>query len=1163
TVLLWQQSPWDALLLVLLCTGSCSQRDCTGAECQPLENCIEDVLEPGECCATCLQHGCTCEGYQYYDCVNVGFVNGKVPEGQSYFVDFGSTECSCPKGGGKISCQFMLCPELPPNCIDAVVPADGCPQCGRIGCLHEGQKYVAGHTFHMPPCKVCHCPNAGGELMCYQLPDCDTFSLNTASPGDAEDGEPERHYDDPYSYDQEASEGDTAQVESPKKYRSYLSHLEHESLSQEQGEDYDYLAASVAPSALATAQLRTKGTAVPGPTPVPRGPTEPRRATERGQRLPRTTAPSLQQVTHKEAPATTGAPPQHTMATTETPQRLEELERRPKGSKERYAQERAPHSKMKKHARKEEPENDMYEGLKEVNFTELNSARLSHESREDNDFPKVKFSATTSPPVALEEDRNQSSPKQSQTLYRYHPEEDRDPNSIHANPRLPEGSTKELIESCCGAGQQWAIDNGECTEIPVSGMDGDICRIAQKQCCVSTVRENSCLAGMLAAKDGDTCGPEDSDPCAGSSYKQCCDCCSLGLRLRSEGKTCESNINLGYPCSHVLLSCCEGGDHFVHPEIKRHPEPLCSAVVSEREDHHEALSISSEAELSNSLPGDDLDECLLYGGELCQHLCINTVGSYKCSCFPEFTLQEDGTSCSPGEKKDTKGSIFIPAVINNGPCKHLCNIVEGDAVCSCMAGYTLMADGVSCEDINECVTERHTCQRREHCVNTMGSFRCLQELSCQPGHELKDGECVDIDECERGTHSCKVNFVCQNTEGSFYCESKQRCMDGFLQDPEGNCVDINECTSLPEPCKPGFNCINTVGSYTCQRNMLSCSRGYHSNEEGTRCVDVDECQTGVHRCGEGQLCHNLPGGYRCDCKMGYQYDSFSRSCIDINECWNYPGRLCQHTCENTPGSYHCTCSSGFRLSYDGKHCEDVNECDNSPCSQECANVYGSYQCYCRQGFQLAEDGHSCKDIDECTQSAGILCTFRCLNVPGSYQCACPEQGYTMAANGRTCRDIDECAIGTHNCSAAETCYNIQGSFRCLSFECPSNYRKVSDMRCERINCFNYLECQNTPVRITYYQLNFQTNIVVPAHIFRIGPSPAYAGDNIVLTITKGNEEGFFSTRRLNSYTGIVYLQRQVKEPKDFLLDVEMKLWRQGTYTTFLAKIYIFITAHAY
>jgi len=441
----WQQGCLNAILLALLWTGiSRAQRDCTGAECQPLDNCIEDVLEPGECCATCLQHGCTCEGYQYYDCVNVGFINGKVPEGQSYFVDFGSTECSCPKGGGKISCQFMLCPELPPNCIDAVVPADGCPQCGRIGCLHEGQKYVAGHTFHMPPCKVCHCPNAGGELMCYQLPDCNAFALNTASPIDAEDGEPERHYDDPYSYDQEAPEGDNTQVESPKKYRSYSSHLEQESISQEQSEDYDYLPASVAPSALAPAGPYTEEMAAPLTTPVPHVPSELRSATERSERkrVPRTTAASLQQATRKEAPVTTSAPPEHTRATTETPKHPEELERRPKGKqgdKERQEQERAPHSKMKKHARKEDPGNSMYLGPKEVNLTEPSWSKSSHETHEGNAFPKVKFSATTSPPVALKEDRSQSSQKQSQTLYRYHPEEDGDPNSIHANPRLPEG----------------------------------------------------------------------------------------------------------------------------------------------------------------------------------------------------------------------------------------------------------------------------------------------------------------------------------------------------------------------------------------------------------------------------------------------------------------------------------------------------------------------------------------------------------------------------------------------------------------------------------------------------------------------------------------------------------------------------------------------------
>ncbi|XP_019392501.1 PREDICTED: fibulin-2 isoform X1 [Crocodylus porosus] len=1229
----------SAVLMVLLWTGiSYAQKDCTGVECQPLENCIEEVLEPGECCATCLQHGCTCEGYQYYDCVNMGFVNGKVPEGQSYPVDFGSTECTCPKGGGKISCQFMLCPELPPHCIDSVLSDDGCPQCRRIGCLHEDQKYVAGHTFHVPHCKVCHCPNSGGKLMCYQIPDCDKFSLTTESPLDTEENEPERHYDDPYSYDQEAPEGAITQVESPKKHRSYAANEEPDSVIQEQSEDYDYPTVSATPPTLAqpVSHAEETATALHIHTPTPFLVINPTEKEEERKDISTPVSPTVQN-TSKKAPATSSIPEEQTTAPAATPKHVVvEFERKSKGKqgdRQRNEQEGSARPKTKKHLRKDYKElgNSTYSRFKEANITESHGPKTFHETQEGSSFPKVKFSSTTSPPIVLKEDQ-----KQPQTLYRYHPEEEEDPNSIHTASRLPEGSTKDLIETCCAAGQQWAIDNEECMEIPISGTDGDICRIAQKQCCVSYLKENSCVTGMIAAKEGVLCGPDESDTCGGSSYKQCCDCCSLGLRVKSEGKTCESNPNLGYPCNHVMLSCCEGEDHLISPEIKRHPEPLPTMSpekISEIEDHNEALSISNEAELSNNLPGDDLDECILYPGDLCQHLCINTVGSYKCSCFPRYTLQDDGLSCLPDpDEGQTTGlaeettvasemSQAQPAIIDivpeepdkckdNGPCKHICSVVEGNVVCSCLSGYAITADKVSCEDldecligthicsrrqlcvntlgsfscvshrvfcaegfilnrhrkcvdINECVTDAHNCSRREHCINTIGSFKCLQELSCQPGYELKEGQCVDIDECAKGTHSCKVNFVCQNTEGSFYCESKQRCMNGFLQDPEGNCVDINECTSLSEPCKPGFNCINTVGSYTCQRNMLMCSRGYHSSEDGSRCIDVDECQTGVHRCGEGQICHNLPGSYRCDCKMGYHYDAFSRTCIDINECWNYPGRLCQHTCENTPGSYHCSCSSGFRLAYDGKHCEDVNECDNKPCSQECANVYGSYQCYCRQGYQLAEDGHACKDIDECTQSAGILCTFRCVNVPGSYQCACPEQGYTMAANGRTCRDIDECALGTHNCSSTESCYNIQGSFRCLLFECPPNYRKVSDMRCERINCFNYLDCQNTPVRITYYQLNFQTNIVVPAHIFRIGPSPAYAGDNIILTINKGNEEGYFSTRKLNSYTGIVYLQRQVKEPKDFLLDVEMKLWRQGTYTTFLAKIYIFITGHAY
>lgn len=169
---------------LLLCwtfvfVGNClGQRDCTGVDCPPMDNCLRTTLEVGACCPTCTQRGCTCEGYQYYDCIQAGFQKGKVPEGESYFVDFGSTECSCPQGGGKISCHFIPCPELPPNCIDILQPEDGCLQCERIGCTHGNKKYEAGHSFQMDQCQVCHCPNQGGKLMCSLIPGCDLRGSN-------------------------------------------------------------------------------------------------------------------------------------------------------------------------------------------------------------------------------------------------------------------------------------------------------------------------------------------------------------------------------------------------------------------------------------------------------------------------------------------------------------------------------------------------------------------------------------------------------------------------------------------------------------------------------------------------------------------------------------------------------------------------------------------------------------------------------------------------------------------------------------------------------------------------------------------------------------------------------------------------------------------------
>uniref|UniRef100_A0A8D0AWV0 Fibulin 1 n=1 Tax=Sander lucioperca TaxID=283035 RepID=A0A8D0AWV0_SANLU len=504
-------------------------------------------------------------------------------------------------------------------------------------------------------------------------------------------------------------------------------------------------------------------------------------------------------------------------------------------------------------------------------------------------------------------------------------------------------------------------------------------------------------------------------------------------------------------------------------------------------------------------------------------------------------------------------SASVSLLFSDSNCSQLC---VDDGLCACLGGYQLQNDGVTCEDVNECLNGGHNCVLGQVCINTEGSFRCQRETSCGTGYELKDdNNCQDINECTLGTHNCGAEFVCTNTEGSFRCHPKERCSSGFIQDAVGSCIDVNECVAHTSPCLPGQTCINTVGSYTCRRNIVTCGRGYHLTEDGTRCEDVDECRTGNVCVNHG--CINLIGFYRCECRTGFIFNSITKLCDDINECRHYPGRLCTHKCENTEGSYKCSCTLGFKLSQDNRNCEDVNECEANPCSQECANVYGSYQCYCRRGYQLSDiDGITCDDIDECAlPTGGNVCSYRCSNTPGSFYCTCPPTGYTLAHNGRTCLDIDECAAGRHTCSVSESCFNVQGGFRCLSFSCPQNFRVAAQGRCERLTCEftqDPASCFLLPLRISFYNISFPTNTPVPADVFRMGPSNFVLGDNMQINIVSGDEEGYFIVQQL-AHGGVISLRRNLTQPRDFFLTMEMRLIRYGMAQLYMAKIAVFVT----
>ncbi|CAL8325172.1 unnamed protein product [Merluccius merluccius] len=1199
------------ILYLDVCLG---QKDCTGLDCPDLQNCIEEVLEVGACCATCVRKGCTCEGYQFYDCLQAGYRKGKVPQGESYFVDYGSTECSCPRGGGKISCSFIPCPDVPPNCIELTHPADGCPQCERIGCVHGNKNYNAGHSFQMDPCQVCYCPNDGGHLVCSPMPGCDPYgSKKTAMIPPAENNDPLRDnsrllvsklpLDDALPlYKQDPPNFGTDEYDYTLAEPTASLPRDRDQIQESTTSPPTHPEASI----ISSTSGDDRRTEEPGGTPGSQEQDGKYQVKTHRQLLPH----HIEQVTtgaHKDNYKITSVGTTTTQTvTTENPRLQQEASVKTVRRHDRDWERVAPDAPALSTPADEEGRTD---GHQRHNPSGNSSGRVAshtqgHEGatearrEEQHTYQIVQLSPTRTAPVRIRGE-GEKPRRQAQTLHNYQTQ------TAEGEPNV---SAKELVRVCCETGEKWATANGHCdhTGLPREERHS-ICRMAQKQCCLGTLRQQQCLAGVNAAQSGAVC--EASDKCGGDSYTECCGCCVLGLRIRSEGHRCEAHQYLGPRCRHSFLTCCHGeagaeggaqgagggeggGEEGVRHPVRERPHLDTTPTprkVSDSPFPKEAFSIGEKGEqqeqeeenaVERPFQVEDMDECAVHQDGLCQQRCVNTPGSYRCECFAGFSLQQDGITCAPGSVEEQTTTLPLhphpppppppppspnppPAPHNpckgSNPCAQQCTPVGGRVQCSCFPGFSLEGDGYSCEDVNECLSMQ-SCPPSQRCINTAGSYVCQRQITCPQGFQLNNDMCEDINECLVRSYTCGPGFDCVNQVGSFRCVARPQCAVGFGQDAQGNCVDIDECAGQSPSCGPGFTCVNTVGSHTCQRKMLMCSRGYHGSPDGVRCIDVDECQNNVHRCGEGQLCHNLPGSYRCDCQPGYQYDSFRRMCVDVNECWRYPGRLCAQTCENTPGSYQCSCTAGFRLAADGKNCEDVNECLANPCSQECANMYGSYQCYCNQGYHLREDGHTCEDIDECAQSVGHLCTYKCVNVPGSYRCACPEHGYSMAANGRACRDIDECAIGSHNCSLAETCFNIQGGHRCLDFTCPHNYHKVADTRCERTGCPNHLDCQTTPLRITYYYLSFQSNILVPAQIFRIGPSPAYSGDNVIVTITRGNDENYFSTRKLNAYTGAVYMQRQVlSPPRDFLVEVEMKLWRQGAFTTFQARIYVFIT----
>ena len=70
-------------------------------------------------------------------------------------------------------------------------------------------------------------------------------------------------------------------------------------------------------------------------------------------------------------------------------------------------------------------------------------------------------------------------------------------------------------------------------------------------------------------------------------------------------------------------------------------------------------------ESSKKLIATDIDDCTVNNGN-CDQVCTNTVGSFNCSCNGGFTLNADGATCDGQSKKKelvARHKILLSVVI--------------------------------------------------------------------------------------------------------------------------------------------------------------------------------------------------------------------------------------------------------------------------------------------------------------------------------------------------------------------------------------------------------------------------------------------------------------------------------------------------------------------
>ncbi|XP_077477213.1 latent-transforming growth factor beta-binding protein 2-like isoform X3 [Stigmatopora argus] len=492
----------------------------------------------------------------------------------------------------------------------------------------------------------------------------------------------------------------------------------------------------------------------------------------------------------------------------------------------------------------------------------------------------------------------------------------------------------------------------------------------------------------------------------------------------------------------------------------------------------------------------DINECLLPG--ICKNAdCLNTKGSYRCTCKPGFMLDPARSHCV-SDKAVSDQKAFCYRSVSASTCSLPLSQYITKQICCCSRVGKAWGDGCDrcplpgSDHFKEICPAGHGYTYSRSDVQI--SLRQLGEEDLQntglsweeqnPTHPQLPSfqpqypnypQTPEISQRPEYPESPQHPATSQQPPHSFNPDGEKPqqpedveiprlpavVTDSPLKYPEHapdqpansdpketahtDSVGVDNCAITPSICGHG-KCVPVQTGYTCQ-----CEPGFKLSALQTNCIDVNECE--ADPCEGKGSCTNSYGSFNCQCFTGYsQVITQNRKfCQDIDEC-SIPNKCQNGHCVNTEGSYNCECGNGFVKSHRGL-CEDVDECqDPTTCPDGgCVNTVGSFRCQvCSPGFRPISN--RCIDVNECLNQ-NICGRGRCVNSEGSYRCNC-FQGYKLTLDN-VCQDVNECllpGICPHG-----YCTNLEGTYKCI---CDQGFQPTSDNKaCEDIDeCASSRKC---------------------------------------------------------------------------------------------------------